>query len=143
MGKKLKNRICLSVIGCLILYFLINYLSSPKLHGRWYLYKGEDITTEKNITEKLNSRDYIDISTTLVNTYASNGKDGVASYKIRGNKMYCGDSILSFKVTNVEEKRVLYLTEIGYNMGYGEDNYIENGTTYTYVFGKDINSFDF
>lgn len=62
--------------------FFISYLSKPKIEGRWYLYNGSNINSEINISEKLNSKDYMDISETLIKEYRSSGKDGVSTYKI-------------------------------------------------------------
>ena len=36
----------------------------------------------------------------------------------------------------------MHLTLIGYNFGHGEDEYIEDGETYTYVFDKNIDISD-
>lgn len=142
MGKNLRRGFYIVVICCLISYLFISNLSQPKIKGRWYLYTDSDINSELNIAEKLNSKDYMDISETSINEYRSNGKDGVSTYKIKGNKIYSGDAILTFKISNIGDKRVMHLTLIGYNFGHGEDEYIEDGETYTYVLDKNIDISD-
>ncbi|GAA0824949.1 hypothetical protein [Clostridium tertium] len=80
MGKNLRRGFYIVVICCLISYLFISNLSQPKINGRWYLYAGSDINSELNIVEKLNSKDYMDISETSIKEYRSNGKDGDSSY---------------------------------------------------------------
>lgn len=140
MGKNLRRGFYIVVICCLISYLFISNLSQPKIKGRWYLYTDSDINSELNIVEKLNSKDYMDISETSIKEYRSNGKDGASSYKIKGDKIYSGDAILTFKISNIGDERVMHLTLIGYNFGHGEDKYVDDGETYTYVFDENIDS---
>ncbi|WP_291648337.1 hypothetical protein [Clostridium sp.] len=138
MGKNLRRRFYILVIGCSILYLFINNLSQPNIKGRWNLYTGSDINSELNIAEKLNSKDYMDISETSINEYRSNGKDGASTYEIKGDKLYSGDAIFTFKISNIEGEIVMYLTLVGYNFGHGEDKYVDDGETYIYVFDKEM-----
>ncbi|GAA0824946.1 hypothetical protein GCM10008914_30040 [Clostridium tertium] len=62
--------------------------------------------------------------------------------KIKEDKLYAGDAIFTFKIFNIGDERVMHLTLIGYNLGHGEDEYIEDGETYTYVFDKNIDISD-
>ena len=66
MGKNLRRGFYIVVICCLISYLFISNLSQPKIKGRWYLYTDSDINSELNIAEKLNSKDYMDISETSI-----------------------------------------------------------------------------
>lgn len=137
MRNNIKIQVLIVIIFLLIVYLFISYPSPAKLYGRWYLYIGNDINTEKNISEKLSSKDYLDISETEVKEYSADGTDGVSFYRKRGNKIYVGDAIFNFSITNISEERVLLLKLIGYNVN-GDKWYIENGETLTYVFDRGI-----
>ncbi|MCR1949825.1 hypothetical protein NSA50_01975 [Clostridium sp. DSM 100503] len=142
MVKNLRRSLYLLVTCCVLVYFFRSYLSLAKLQGRWHLYTGSNISSEINIAEKLNSKDYMDISETSIKEYRSDGKDGVSSYKIRGDKLYSGDAIFKFKISNIGNEKVLNLTLIGYNFGHGEDKYIDDGESYMYIFDIDMDSHD-
>jgi len=109
-----------------------NKISSAELHGRWYLYIGHDINSDKNLLQNLSFKDYMDISGNVIHDYNRNNKDGAAAFEIKGDKLYIGDAIYNFKITNIGENKVLILKLIGNSIS-GSDEYFEGGTTSEYV----------
>jgi len=137
MKKKSKYLIVIGIIAilcCVILYFSIYIFSQIKLNGRWYLYNGNDINTESNLSDNLNEKTYVDITKDKWSEYQSNGKNGFSAYTIKGNQLYVGDSIYAFDISKVGEYKILSLKTIGSNMG-NKPTYFEDGNSYTYVLG--------
>ncbi len=91
---KIKKFGVIGLICCLIL-IIVGFVSPTKLYGKWYLYNGNDINTDSNISKQLNSENYIEISEGTKKEFRSDGKNGIAECKVRGNKMHSGDAILS------------------------------------------------
>ncbi|VYU49025.1 hypothetical protein [Clostridium tertium] len=135
--KKIKKISIIALICCL-LFIVISFISPRNLYGKWYLYKGSDINADSYIDKKLNQKDYIEISEGSMKEFRSDGKDGVGDLKVRGSKIYSGDTIFKYKVNEIGEHKVLELEVIGYDNGH-EKWSAENGEKYTYVFDKNVN----
>lgn len=88
--------------------------------------------------KQLNSKDYIEISEGTMKEFRSDGKDGVAGFKIIGSKIYSGDAIFKYEINKIVERKTLVLEVIGYDNGHKKWS-VENGEKYTYVLDKKIN----
>lgn len=130
----------IGLICILILVIIIStcFTSREKLYGKWYLYNGNDINLESNISEKLNSKDYIEISEGIMKTFSSDGKDGVSEMKVRGSKIHSGDAIFKYDISKIGEYKILALEVIGYDNGHTKGS-VENGEKFIYVFDENIN----
>ncbi|WP_286909507.1 hypothetical protein [Clostridium sp. UBA1652] len=133
----LKKFTIIGLIFCIV-FIVLTLISPKKFNGKWYLYNGNDINTESNISNQLNSKDYIEISKGTMKTFKDNGKNGISELKISGGKMYVGDAIYKYDINKIEEHKILFLELIGYDNGHIKD-FIENGEEYIYVFEEDIN----
>jgi len=134
---KIKKFGAIGLICCLV-FIIISFISSTKLYGKWYLYNGSDINTDSNISKQLNPKDYIEISEGTMKEFRSDGKDGVARFRLRGSKIYSGDAIFKYHINKVGEHKVLFLELIGYKMGHSKEFVAANGEKYTYVLDKNI-----
>ena len=135
--KKIK---IISVIGlvCCLAFIFLSFISPTKLYGKWYLYKGNDINTESDISKQLNSKDYIEITKGTMKTFRSDGKDGISEFTVRGSKIYSGDAVFKYDINEIGEQKILVLKTVGYDNGH-EKGSVENGEKYTYVLDKNIN----
>ncbi|MGX8834061.1 hypothetical protein ACWG0P_07590 [Amedibacillus sp. YH-ame6] len=133
---KLKKR-GLIILICCVIFIVISFIIPKKIYGKWYLYNGNNISTDTNIVKQLNPKDYIEISERTMKTFTSDGKDGIGECNITFNKIHSGDTIYNFNVSNVGEYKILVLEEIGYDDGHTEES-IKNGHKSTYVFDKKI-----
>lgn len=132
------NKIGAIALICCLAFVVISYISSTKLNGKWYLYNGSDINTYSSISKQLNPKDYIEISKGTMKTFSSDGKNGVARFRIRGSKVYSGDAIFKYKITKIGEHKILDLELIGYKFGHTEYP-IKNPEKYIYALDKNIN----
>lgn len=120
------------ILGIIITFF---YLSKD-LDGKWYLYNGNDIDTDSNINDKINLKDYIEISKETIKYYSGNGKDGVSNIKKIGvNKLHIGDAIFKYEIRKVDKYKILILKEVGYDNGH-EKGIVENGVKEIYIFDE-------
>lgn len=128
------------IIGlvCLLIFGIINFNSDSKLYGKWYLYKGNDINTDSNISEQLNSKDYIELSRGTHKEFRSDEKDGISEMKVRGSKIHAGDAVFKYDINKIDEYEILVLEIIGYDNGHTK-GFVENGEKFIYVLDKNIN----
>ncbi len=127
----------ISLFCCLILGMVI-FTSNSKLYGKWYLYNGNDINTDSNICKQLNSKDYIEISKGTMETFRSDGKNGISEMKVLGSKIQAGDAVYKYHINNNGEYKILFLELIGYENPHMKKT-VENGEKFIYVFDKNIN----
>ncbi|WP_294187376.1 hypothetical protein [uncultured Clostridium sp.] len=126
----------ISLICCLILGMVI-FTSHSNLYGKWYLYTGNDINTDSNISKQINSKDYIEISKGTIETFRSDGKNGISEMKVLGRKIQAGDAVYKYDIKNNGEYKILVLELIGYenpNM----KKIVENGEKFIYVLDKNV-----
>ncbi|MBC2724251.1 hypothetical protein [Desulfosporosinus sp.] len=130
----------LGVIGliCCLVFIVISFISPTKLYGKWYLYNGSDINTDSNISKQLNPKDYIEISEGTKKEFRSDGKGGVAEFRVRGSKIYSGEAIFKYDVNKIGEHKILVLELIGYDNSHSKVA-VQSGEEYTYVLDKNIN----
>lgn len=136
MNKTIKLFI-LGGISCLIIFIII-FTTHSNLYGKWYLYNGNNINTDSNISKQLNSKDYIELSKELMESFRSDGKDGFSEMKVKGNKIHSGDAVFKYDISKIGEHKILLLELIGYDNGHTKEN-VENGEKFTYVFDENIN----
>lgn len=134
---KVKKFSAIGLICCLV-FIIISFISPTKLHGKWYLYNGSNISTDSNIFKQLNPKDYIEISEGTMKEFRSDGKDGVAGLKVRGSKIFSGDAIFKYDINKIGEHKILVIELIGYHYGDAKKN-VENGEKHTYVLDKNVN----
>ena len=132
--------ICLLIltIGVFVLYEKSYNSSYEKLYGRWHLYNGTDINTDSNVLKQLNSKDYIEISKGTMQTFRSDGKNGISEMNAQGSKIHSGDSVYKYKIDKIDEYKILVLELIGYENPHMKST-VDNGEKSAYVFGEEIN----
>ncbi len=133
---KVKKFTILGLFSLLIL-IIIAFASPTKLKGRWYLYNGNDINTDSNIKNQLNSKNYIKFSNRTMESFQSDGKNGISDMKVLGNKMHVGDSVYKYDINKLGEHKILVLELIGFDNGHLKES-IESGEKFIYVFEKSI-----
>ncbi|WP_238907481.1 hypothetical protein [Clostridium sp. YIM B02506] len=133
---KVKKITILGLVSLLIL-IIIAFASPTKLNGRWYLYNGNDINTDSNIKNQLNSKDYIKFSNRTMESFQSDGKNGISEMKVLGNKMHVGDAVYKYDINKRGEHKILVLELIGFDNGHLKES-IESGEKFIYVFEKSI-----
>lgn len=129
------KKICIVGLVCFVIFSIINLNS--KLYGKWYLYKGNDIKTDSNISEQLNSKDYIEISRGTYKEFRSDGKDGISEMKVRGSKIHAGDAVFKYDINKIDGHKILFLEVIGYDNGHTKES-VENGEKFIYILDEDI-----
>jgi len=134
---KIKSFGVIGLICCLV-FIIISFISPSKLYGKWYLYNGSDINTDSNISKQLNPKDYIEISEGTKKEFRSDGKDGVAGFRVRGSKIFSGDAIFKYDTNKIGDHKILVLELIGYDYSHSKVS-VENGEKYTYVLDENIN----
>lgn len=133
---KVKRFTILGLVSLLILIIMV-LISPTKLNGRWYLYNGNDINTDSNIKNQLNSKDYIKISNRTMENFQSDGKNGVSEMNVLGSKMHVGDAVYRYDINKLGEHKILVLELIGFDNGHLKES-VENGEKFIYVFEKSI-----
>ena len=123
---------------CLLILFTVIFTSKAKLYGKWYLYTGNDVNTDSNISKQINSKDYIEISKGTMETFKSDGKNGISEMKVVGNKIYVGDAVYKYDINKIGEYKILVLELIGYENSQTKET-VENGEKFIYVLDKNIN----
>lgn len=126
------------LLALIIIVFTSNEKLNEKLNGKWYLYNGNDINTDSDISQNLNAEDYIVISKGITQTFRSNGKNGSSAMEIRGNKIHDGDAVFKYDINKIGEYKILILELIGYENPHMKRT-VENGEKYIYVFDENIN----
>jgi len=132
------KKICIIGLICCLIFVIIISTSHARLYGKWYLYNGNDINTDSSISKQLNSKDYIEISKGIMETFRSDGKNGGAEMKIRGSKMHVGDAVYKYDINKIGEYKILVLELIGYENPHIKET-VENGEKLIYVFDENIN----
>ena len=112
--------------------------SYEELYGRWYLYNGNDINTDTNILNQLNSKDYIEISKGTMEIFRSDGKNGISEMKVEGSEIHSGDAVYNYEINKIDEYKILVLELIGYDNTHKKET-VENGEKFIYVFDEEIN----
>lgn len=133
---KVKIFTILGLVSLLILIIIV-LISPTKLNGRWYLYNGNDINTDSNIKNQLNSKDYIKISNRTMENFQSDGKNGVSEMNVLGSKMHVGDAVYRYDINKLGEHKILVLELIGFDNGHLKES-VENGEKFVYVFEESI-----
>lgn len=133
---RIKKMGVILLICCLILGMVI-FTSHAKLYGKWYLYTGNDINTDSNISKQINSKDYIEISKGTMETFRSDGKNGVSEIKVIGSKIQAGDAVYKYDINKNSEYKILVLELIGYENPHMEKT-VENGEKFIYVLDKNV-----
>lgn len=133
---RIKKMGVISLICCLILGMVI-FTSHAKLYGKWYLYTGNDINTDGNISKQLNSKDYIEVSKGTMETFRSDGKNGVSEIKVIGSKIHAGDAVYKYDINKNSEYKILVLELIGYENPHMKKT-VENGEKFIYVLDKNV-----
>lgn len=133
---KVKKFTILGLVSLLILIILV-FISPAKFNGRWYLYNGNDINTDSNIKNQLNSKDYIKFSNRTMESFQSDGKNGVSEMKVLGNKMHVGDAVYKYDINKLGEHKILVLEMIGFDNGHLKES-VENCEKFVYVFEESI-----
>lgn len=131
------KKICIVGLVCFVIFSIINLNSNSKLYGKWSLYKGNDIKTDSNISEQLNSKDYIEISRGTYKEFRSDGKDGISEMKVRGSKIHAGDAVFKYDINKIDGHKILFLEVIGYDNGHTKES-VENGEKFIYILDEDI-----
>ena len=122
------------LIFCLILVTVI-FTSHANLYGKWYLYTGNDVNTDSNISKQINSKDYIEISKGTMETFRSDGKNGISEMKVLGSKIQAGDAVYKYDINKIGEYKILVLELIGYENSQMKET-VENGEKFIYVLDK-------
>ena len=133
---RIKKMGVISLICCLILGMVI-FTSHAKLYGKWYLYIGNDINTDSNISKQINSKDYIEISKGTMETFRSDGKNGISEIKVIGSKIHAGDAVYKYDINKNSEYKILVLELIGYENPHMKKT-VENGEKFIYVLDKNV-----
>ncbi|MDV4150863.1 hypothetical protein R0131_08450 [Clostridium sp. AL.422] len=137
------KKFCVIGLICLLILTIVIFVSYEKpynssyeeLYGRWYLYNGNDINTDFDIPNQLNSKDYIEISKGIMETFRSDGKNGVSEMKVQGSEIHSGDAVYKYTINKIDEHKILALELIGYDNTHKKDT-IENGEKFIYVFNE-------
>lgn len=134
---KIKKIGGIGIIFCLIVV-IISIVSPTKLYGKWYLYNGTDINTDSDISKQLNPKDYIEISKGIMETFRSDGKNGVSEMNVKLSKIHAGDAVYKYDINKNGDYKILVLELIGYENSHMKQN-LENVEKFIYVFDKNIN----
>ncbi|WP_326513369.1 hypothetical protein [Clostridium intestinale] len=133
---KVKKLTILGLVSHLMLIILV-FISPAKLNGRWYLYNGNDINTDSNIKNQLNSKDYIKFSNRTMESFQSDSKNSVSEMKVLGNKMHVGDAVYKYDINKIGEHKILVLELIGFDNVHLKES-VENSAKFIYVFEESI-----
>lgn len=133
---KVKKITILGLVSLLIL-IIIAFASPTKLNGWWYLYNGNDINTDSNIKNQLNSKDYIKFSNRTMASFQSDGKNSISEMKVLGSKMHVGDAVYKYDINNLGEHKILVLELIGFDNRHIKET-VENAEKLVYVFEESI-----
>lgn len=132
------KKIGITLLICCLILGMVIFTSHTKLYGKWYLYTGNDINTDSNISKQINSNDYIEISKGTMETFRSDGKNGISEMKVLGSKIQAGDAVYKYHINKIGEYKILVLELIGYENSQMKET-VENGEKFIYVLDKNIN----
>lgn len=129
------KKIGIILLSCCLILVTVIFTSHANLYGKWYLYTGNDVNTDSNISKQINSKDYIEISKGTMETFRSDGKNGVSEMKVLGNKIHAGDAVYKYDINKIGEYKILVLELIGYKNSQIKET-VENGEKFIYVLDK-------
>lgn len=123
-----------------LLLFIISLMSfifpsTKHIEGRWYLYNDGNRNPEYNLSELSKLNDYIIISNENIESFLSDSKNVVSSYDIKGKKLYSGNSIFKYDISQIENQRILTLELIGFTT---PNTMVEGVEKATYVFDENF-----
>ncbi|MFU7517731.1 hypothetical protein [Clostridium sp. HCS.1] len=131
------KKIGITLLICCLILGMVIFTSHTKLYGKWYLYTGNDINTDSNISKQINSNDYIEISKGTMETFRSDGKNGISEMKVLGSKIQAGDAVYKYHINKNGEYKILVLELIGYENPHMKKT-VENGEKFIYVLDKNV-----